>query len=404
MPKQALEGIKVADFTWAVAGPMVTKCLADYGATVVRIESPNHPCFLRTSGPYKDGKADPNGTGYFAFFNPNKYSMLVEFDNPKSIEVLRRLVAWADVVVESFTPGVMDKYDLSYEKIKKIKPDIIMLSTSGQGQTGPFAEVSIGGNWLVALTGFSWFSGWADREPSQPFGAYNDFIAPRYGILAILAALRYRQKTGKGQYIDLSQLEAGIQFLMPPLLDYTVNAREGGRMGNSSPYAAPHGVYPCLNGRWCALAVGSDEEWHAFCQAIGKPSLSQEPRFATLLDRKRHEEELNQVISQWTIKLTPEEVMTTLQEAGISAGVVENTKDLTQDPQLKHRHHFWTLNHPVIGEFDHLGEAAILSRTPAQGNMPAPCLGEHTGYACKQFLNMSDEDFIAYLCAGVFGS
>src|SRR4030042_3484372 len=161
-----------------------------------------------------------------------------------------------------------------------------MLSSSGQGQAGPFAKVPIGGNWLGALTGFSWFSGWPDAEASQPFGAYNDLIVPRYAVLAILAALRYSKKTGKGQYIDLSQLEGGIQFLMPHLLDYTVNGREGGRIGNSSPYAAPHGAYPCLNGGWCAIAVCSDEEWRAFCQATGKPSLSIEPKFATLLDRK----------------------------------------------------------------------------------------------------------------------
>ncbi len=403
MNEQALEGLKVLDFSWAIAGPLMTKYLADYGATVVKIESREHPDFLRTSGPFKDGITSPDHTGYFAFFNANKYSMLLKLDHPKSREVVSHLISWADIVVENFVPGTLAKLDWDYEHIRKIKPDIIMISSSGQGQAGPASGVPIGGNWLVALGGFSWFSGWPDRDAVQPFGVYTDFIAPRYGALAILAALRYRQQTGKGQYIDLSQLEAGINFLAPALLDYTVNGREGNRVGNASPCAVPHGVYPCRDNRWCALSVSNDAEWAAFCRVIGNPQWSKEAKFATLLSRKQNEDELNRLVDEWTSDYEPEQVMTLMQGAGVPAGVVESAKDLYQDPQLKARHHFWTLEHKVMGQSYHLGEAAHLSETSARPRLPSPCLGEHTEYVCKQFLNISDAEFVELLNEDVFG-
>lgn len=402
--KQALEGIKVADFSWAIAGPLTSKYLADYGATVARVESYDHPCFLRTSGPFSQHKPGPDTTGYYAYFNPNKYSIMIELDKPSGIKVAKRLVEWADVVIENFAPGVMDRRGLDYESLKAVNPDIIMLSSSGQGQTGPFAKVPIGGNWLVALTGFSSLTGWPDREASQPFGAYNDFIAPRFSFMAILAALRHRNLTGEGQYIDVSQLEAGVQFLAPPMLDYTVNGHEDDRMGNASPYAAPHGVYPCLDGRWCTIAVFSDREWQAFCKATGNPGWSKDLKFTTFLNRKHNEDELNKLVSDWTINLTPEDVMKILQDAGVEAGVVENARDLCEDPQLKYRNHFWYMEHKAIGNFGHLGEAAILSETPARAYMPSPCLGEHTQYVATQLLKMSDEEFIELLNEGAFGN
>lgn len=401
--KMALEGVKVADFSWAVAGPITSKYLADYGATVVRVESYEHPCFLRTSGPFKDRKPGPDTTGYYAYFNPNKYSMIIELDTPAGLKVARRLVAWADIVVENFTAGVMAKRGLDYESLKAINPGIIMLSSSGQGQDGPFARVSIGGNWLVALTGFSSLTGWPDGEASQPFGAYNDFIAPRYNFLAIMAALRYRNRTGKGQYIDVSQLEGGVQFLAPAMLDYIVNGHEPARKGNASHCAAPHGVYPCLNGRWCAIAVFDDVEWRNFGKAIGNPAWCNEKRFSTFLERKRHEDELNRHVSTWTEQRTPEQVMHTLQKAGIAAGVVSSSQDVFEDPQLNYRKQFWPMEHKVIGKFGFLGEAAIMSETPAQPRMPSPCLGEHTQFVATELLKMSDEEFVELVNEGAFG-
>lgn len=403
MSNQALHGVRVCDFTWAVAGPMMSKYLADYGAVVVKVENAKRPDVLRTLGPYKDGVADLDRSGYFAFYHSNKYSISLNLQNSKGVEVARRLISWADVVCENFTPGVMEKLGLDYEQIRKVKPDIIMLSSSGQGQTGPYARVPIAGNWLVSLSGFTWVTGWPDTAPTQPFGAYNDFIAPRYGAIAILAALRYKRRTGKGQYIDLSQLEAGLQFLGPLFMDYTVNGREGERRGNSCSYAAPHGVYHCREGKWCAIAVFNDQEWQAFCLVLGTPPWTKEARFKTIDDRKRNEEALNKLISEWTIHRTSDEVMTLMQKAGVAAGMVQNAKDLFEDPQLKYRNYYWEMEHRVIGSYAHLGQAAILSRTPAHARMPSPCLGEHTEHVCKQFLKISDKEFEELLSEGVFG-
>ena len=400
--RQALEGIKVLDFTWIVAGPLVTKYLADYGATVVRIESRDHPCFTRSSPPFKDNIADPDYCQYFAFFNANKYSVSMRFDSSKGLEVIKKLVRWADVVVESFRSGVMSTRGLSYEDLRKIKPDIIMLSCSGQGQTGPFAKVPIAGTWLVALSSFPSLTGFPDRGPDQPYGPYTDSIGPRFAATALLAALTYRRKTGKGQYIDVSQLEAGIQFLAPAFLDTAVNGRKPQLIGNASPYAGPHGVYPCLDGRWCTIAVFNDEEWRSFCMVSGDPSWSEDPRFSTLVSRKQNEEELNQLVSKWTAEHAPEEIMKSLQKAKIPAGVVESPRDLYEDPQLNYRNHYWTCDHNVMGKSTHLGQAATLSKTPARLQRTSPCLGEHTQWVCEQFLEMSDEEFAELLGEGVF--
>jgi len=397
MSKLPLEGVKVLDFTWVIAGPLITKCLADYGATVVRVESMVRPCFLRVSGPFKDRLVGPDNTTYFAYFNPNKYSVSLNVKKPVGVRTARRLADWADIIVENYVPGKMAKLGLDYDTVRKTNPDIIMLSTSGQGQTGPMAKIPMTGMILVALTGFMFYSGWPGEESTQPFGPVNDFITPSFAVPAILAALRHRQLTGKGQSIDLSQLEAGIQFLAPGILDYTANGRQTGNVGNSSPDAAPHGVYPCLDNRWCAIAVFSDNEWKAFCTAMDHPELADNPKFSTFLNRKRNEDELNNMVSKWTIKHTPESIMLSLQHAGVQAGLVENSRDVCEDPQLKARNQFWSMKHPAIGDCISFGEPAILSETPAQPLRPAPCLGEHTEFVATEFLNMSEQELIELL-------
>ena len=396
MGKLALEGINVLDFTWVIAGPLITKCLADYGAKVVRVETIDHPCFLRTSAPFKNGKG-PDSSTYFAYFNPNKYSVSLNLKSPEGIRTAHKLADWADIVVENYVPGALKRLGLDYDSLRKTNPDIIMLSTAGFGQTGPMSPLPMSGNILVALTGFNSFSGWPGRDCVQPFGPVNDFVVPYFALSSILASLRYRQKTGQGQYIDISQLEAGIQFLIPGMLDYTVNRHQPENVGNTSQNAVPHGVYPCQDNRWCAIAVFSDIEWKAFCSAIGNPSLAYDPKFNTFLNRKRNETELNELVSQWTIKQTPENVMVLLQNAGVQSGIVESARDVCEDPQLKADNYFWNMQHPVIGDCMHLGEAAILSETPAVPRMPAPCLGEHTEFVASEFLHLPDDELMELL-------
>jgi benzylsuccinate CoA-transferase BbsF subunit len=402
--RQALEGIKVADFSWIIAGPSIAMWLAHHGAEVIRIESLTRPDELRSYGPFKDGVSNINRSGTFANYNCNKYGMVLNLNHSKGVGVAKRIVAWADVVVENFTPGTMEgKWGLGYEKIRKIKPNIIMVSTSPLGQTGPEARQAGLGLELASRTGFTHFVGWPDQEPVGLAYPYHDTVTPPMSVIAIMAALDYRRRTGKGQYIDLSQHEVAIQHLSPAILDYTVNRREGGRIGNRHPCAAPHGAYRCRgDDRWCTIAVFTDDEWVAFCKVIGKSAWTEDPKFATLLARKENEEELDRLVEVWTVNFPPEEVMNKMQAAGVAAGVIQNGKDLVEDPQLEHRHHYWYSNNHETGSFLFQGPPFKLSETPAELRMPAPSLGEHTEYVCTQILGMSDDEFVELLTEGVF--
>ncbi|MFC2016724.1 CaiB/BaiF CoA transferase family protein, partial [Chloroflexota bacterium] len=390
--------------TWWVAGPLITKTFADYGATVVCVESAKRPGGLRVSMPYRDNVPGIDRSGFYAFYNANKYSMGLDLGHLEGIKVAKQLVAWADVVAENFNPGVMEAWGLGYEDLRKIKPDIIMLRTSNQGQTGPFSRLGGLGLQLNALTGFVNFTGWSDRDPLSFMFAYPDYFVPYLGVGILTAALGYHRQTGKGQMIDLSQSEACLQFLAPYLLEYVANGRESGRSGNLHHYAVPHNVYPCKGGdSWCAIAVFSDVDWENFCKAINSPLWTKDVRFATFLGRKQNEEELDILIGKWTINYTAQEILELMQAVGVAAGIVKKGEDIYRDPQLREANFFWTLKHREMGDFTHMGQPSKLSETPAQPRMPAPCLGEHTEYVCKELLGMSEAEFDNLITVGTFG-
>lgn len=404
MAEKALAGVKIADFTWVGVGPITVKYLAEHGAEVIHIESSSRPELLRTTPPFKDGVAGINRSAYHACLNNNKYGLGLNMNHPRAKEVLERLIQWADVIAESFTPGTMAKWGLAYEDLIKVKPDIIMYSTSQQGQTGPRAKIAAYGTQLVSLSGFTYLTGWPDRDPAGPYGPYTDTIAPKLGAAAIMAALINRRRTGKGTHIDLSQFEGGLNFIAPVLLDYAVNRRIATRQGNRCPYSVPHGVYRCRgDDRWCAIVISNDQDWEKLCQVMGKPELVRDPRFITLLQRKKNEDELDRIISDWTAKLTAEEVMNLLQEADIAAGVAQTGKDLLEnDPQLAHRHFFWELEHAEIGKHNYEAPPFRLSKTPLELNKPGACLGEDTEYVCNKILGIPNELFVELLSQGVF--
>ncbi|MDP2952342.1 MAG: CoA transferase [Chloroflexota bacterium] len=398
-----LEGVKVLEFQWVFAGPASTAYLSSYGATVIKVESEHAPDVLRVSPPYKDGKPGVNRAYGFCISNSTKYDIALDMGREEARAVARRLVAWADVVATNYVPGNMEKWGLSYEEVKKIRPDIIMVCSSLQGQTGPRRVFGGFGPHSTALAGFNHLTGWPDREGAQPHMAYTDFIAPWFATLAILAALDHRRRTGQGQRIDLSQMEASLHFLATALLDYTANGREQIRQGNRSPCAAPHGAYPCLgNDRWCAIAVLTDHEWQALRQAMGDPEWARHPKFSTLKGRKTHEDELDEKMAEWTMCQTAEDVMNRLQQAGVAAGVVQSAQDLVdKDPQLKEWGIFRELEHPEMGPALHYGWPVRLSQAEARLER-APMLGEHTEYVCCQVLGMSDEEFTRLMQAGIF--
>jgi benzylsuccinate CoA-transferase BbsF subunit len=403
MNERVFSDLTIVTWNWAMVGPLTLKFFADYGATVIRLETSNRPCVSRTSSPFAGGKAGLNRSGYFNHFSGNMMSMTLNMSHPLGIEVARELVAEADVVMENFTPGVMDKWGMGYEELKKIKPDLIMVRQNGFGTAGPYKNLAAFGMILAAIAGIPNFIGWPDRGPLPVgVGAYTDCISPRYASAAVIAALDYRDRTGKGQLIDLSQFETALSFVLPGLMDAAVNGREPERNGNASSFAAPHNVYPCRGQeRWCTIAVLNDNQWAALCTAIGKPELVGDPRFDTLLHRKEHEEELDELIRSWTAHVTSEDVMELLQKLGVPAGVVANAADLFEDPQLRQRGLFWPIDPPEMGTFTHLGTSLRLSKTPAEPLTPSPCIGEHNEYVLTRILGKTDEEFLELLAAGV---
>jgi len=397
-------GLTILAFCWAVVGPLTMKFFADHGATVIRVETSKRPCTMRSSAPYKDNVPNYNKGGYFNYYNANILSLSLNMQLPEAREIAKRLAVECDVFMENYTPGNMEKWGLGYEELKKLRPDIIMLRQSGYGSWGPYKNLPAFGMVLVPIAGLPNFIGWPDKEP-LPVGvsAYTDCISPRFATAALIAALDYRKKTGKGQLLDLSQFETALYFIEPAILDYIANGREPERIGNSSPDAAPHGVYPCRgDDRWCTIAVTDDEEWASICREMGKPEYAEDPRFNTLAGRKRNENELNKIIGEWTSQLTAENVMERLQAAGVPAGVVMNTADVYNDPQLRKRNIYWPMEHSEMGMFTHLGQSFQLSKTPSKAYSPSPLLGEHTEYICTKLLGMPDEEFIDLMQKGVF--
>jgi len=402
--KHALEGLKIADFTWSIVGPLTGKHLADHGATVVRVESHTRPGVNRVGGPYKDNIPGLDRSSLFTLYNTSKYGMSLNLDKPKALEVARRLMLWSDVVLESFSPGVMGSFGLDYETIRKEKPDIIYVSTSCYGQYGPIANTPGFGQMATAQSGITNMIGWPDMPTVTNTLPHTDFISPPFLISTIMAALDYRNRTGKGISMEQSQLEAGVHFFAPPVMDYMVNGHVMVRDGNHYPYASPHAVYPCRGeNRWCAISIFSDEEWHRFCEATGNPSWTKDERFATLTSRKENEKMLDRLVGEWTVNFTPREVMERLQEKGIAAGVVQSPKELYEDPQLEHFGFWRYLDHPEMGVHAHQGPPFILTGTTDR-QFTAPCLGQHNEYVYGELLGYTDEEIEEFLMEGVIST
>jgi benzylsuccinate CoA-transferase BbsF subunit len=333
----------------------------------------------------------------------NKYNIALNLKHPGGIEIFKKLIAWADVIIENLTMGAMERLGLGYNEVKRIKPSIIMYRTNGYGHTGPMASMPGLGQTITALTGFHGVSGWRDR-PSVPIGApYSDLLSPLLGGLALISAIDYARRTDKGQCIDQSQAEASINYLSPIILDYIVNGRELALNGNRNATAAPHGAYRCKgNDRWVAIAVFTDEEWDAFCRVIGNPFWARDAKFSTQWGRVENSDELDRLVESWTINFTAEQVMAIMQADGVCAGVVATAQDVEEDPQLKHYNYFCEREHPYLGKLNFYHPPGFrLSKADAEVAAPS-LLGEHTKYICTEILDMSNEEYSQLLQEGVF--
>jgi crotonobetainyl-CoA:carnitine CoA-transferase CaiB-like acyl-CoA transferase len=397
-----LSDVKVLDLMWAMAGPASTRMLADYGATIVRVESARRFDAVRTVGPFHNSKPGPDSSGLFFNMNAGKHVISLDLSQEAARAVILDLARWADVVTEAFTPKAMRAWGFDYESLREVKPDIIMLSTCLMGQTGPLAQYAGFGNLAAAISGFTNMAGWLDRPPAGPFGAYTDYIAPWFNATAILAALEYRRRTGQGQHIDLSQAEASLHFLGPALLDDTVNSHIRSRDGNRDLNYAPHGVYPAAGtDRWVAIAVTNNEQWQALCTAMERPELLADERFASASARLAHQEELDAQVAAWTKDQDLFQAEEKLQAGGVPASAVRTMHELYSDPQLVHRGHFVNLDHPTFGKTTVEGSRFTLSRTPACVEGSAPTLGRDNHYVLEKILGYSAERITQVVAAGV---
>jgi benzylsuccinate CoA-transferase BbsF subunit len=393
---QSLKGVKVVEFAAFAAGPAVGKHLADHGAMVVHIESRVRPDGFRTHyPPYKDNIHGLNRSGLFALINNDKLDITLNLKKtPQATELAKKIVAWSDVVIENFSPGTMARLGLDYQSLKKVKPDLIMLSSSNLGQSGPHAHHAGFGSQLSSLAGFTHLTGYPNGSPQILYGPYIDYIAVAYGAVAILAALDYRRRTGRGNHIDAAQYETGLQYLAPILLDYKVNGKIADRNANRDPHASPHGAYPC-NGddSWCALSVHSESEWKALCRVMDNPGWTADEKFSSHESRKVNEDELDRRIGEWTVGFTALQVMDKLQAAGVRAAIVNTMKDVYSDPQLAQRPQWVELEHPEIGKMHYQRPPFLLTKTPPGPSKRDPLLAEHNEYFYRDLLGLSEPEY-----------
>ncbi|MBI2765181.1 MAG: CoA transferase [Chloroflexi bacterium] len=409
MPELPLAGIRVCDLTWIIAGPTATRVLADFGAEVIRVEHGQAADAIRFGRPVVGDQPTLNNSGFFNYFNRNKKSITLNVRHPMGMDVLKRLIAESDVLVENFSSGIMASWELDWPQLHDLNPRLIYCSVSGFGHSGRDKSFTTWGPTAQALCGLTFTSGLPGKPPAGWGYSYMDHTAGYTAAVAILAALRHRNLSGEGQHIDISQVEAGIVLNGPAVLDYTVNGRSWRRPGMPpgnrawEPAVAPHNTYPCAgDDRWIAVAVMNDAEWQALVLAMDEPPWAADERFATNAGRLANEDELDERISAWTSEFTDYEAMELLQAAGVRAGVCQKASDrFERDPQLAARDWWSTLPHAELGESDFDGVVPKLSRTPGTLRQASPLMGEHTHEVLRDVLGMSDEEIVEHETSGV---
>jgi crotonobetainyl-CoA:carnitine CoA-transferase CaiB-like acyl-CoA transferase len=395
MQANILNGLRVLDFTWVLAGPYATRILADFGAEVIKVQS------KKTAR-----GAETNNTGYFNTWNRNKRSITLDMSYAEAREIALELTAISDVVIENFSPRVMLNWGMDYETLKERRPDLVLVSMSAMGHTGPWKNYVAFAPTIQALSGLTYLTSFDKNSPMGLGYAYADAIVGLYAALVILAALEYRDRTGHGQHIDISEYEAMCTLLGPALMYESVNLSEISPQGNraDSIPAAPYGCYKCLGtDRWCVIAVFNDEEWQRLCQIMGNPAWRRDERFSTPSRRKKHAEELDDLLGQWTAQHTPEQVVDLLQGAGVPAGVVQNAEDLANDPHLRAREFFVSLKHPVLGMT--LSDSSPIRFTEGSTGdwKAAPLLGEDNRYVYTELLGFTEGEVSSYVEKGIIG-
>lgn len=393
---EALAGLKVVEFSAAMAGPWIGRLLAYYGAETIRVESKQRPDVVRLYVPPRSPElgTQPQLSPWFTDWNAGKLFVALDLTHPRAVELARRLVARCDVVVENYSSGVMDKLGLGYADLKRVNPRLVMLSTSGYGDRGPCQRYVTWGPNIEALAGLSKLSGFPWREGAITQYAYPDALSALHGLFAVMCALDHRTRTGQGQYISLSQFETTVSALGGVVMETLVHDREPQRLGNRSTHAAPHGCYRCAGeDRWCTIAVASDAEWESLRTALGDPAWARDAKFATARARLENADELDVHIEKWTQHRTDYDVMASLQNVGVPAGVVQNVEDLLRhDPQLQSRGFFEEIEHVKKGPVVATGIPLGLTGTPGHSGPAGAALGQDNDHVFGSLLGMTPQE------------
>jgi len=400
----ALQGLRILDLSMWWAGPRATRLLVEAGAEVIKVEAPKYPDPWRGATLFHaetKGMLDHlppsqrvNVSPGFNLENHSKLGLTLDLSTADGREILLKLVKISDVLVENYAPRVMKNFNLEYPVIREANPDIIMISMPAFGLDGEERDYVAFGATLECMMGVSYITGYEGEGPmalSQT--AYTDPIGGINAALAILMGLRHRRRTGRGTHIEMAQLEGGLPFMVPAIMDYTMNGRVWGRSGNRHPWKAPHGNYPCLGeDAWVSISVGSDAEWLGFCRIMDRPDLAEDPRFVSGKPRWEHRVELDPIIEAWTRQYDPYTVMDRLQSVGIAAGPVLNAAQIVKNPHLLARDFFREVAHPVVGAHSYSLAHPQMSETPVDIRRSAPLFAEHNDYILKTLLGMTDEE------------
>ena len=414
-PSLPLEGIRAIDFTEVWAGPMGTSYLGDLGAQVIKVESYPRAPYTRPTvapkglfgyvgeGPNDSRPWDRSGTHNLP--NRNKYGIALNARPQEGRKLFMQLVALSDVLVEGYAAGTAQRMGLDYSALREVNPELIMISMPGWGASGPYQGYVTLGSGIDASSGHHYLRGYPDADPTQTVACvHSDAVAAVTLVFATVSALFYRRRTGKGQWIDLSQEEAFLPHLAHPLLDYALNGRVAQPLGNHDRLMTPHSCYPCRGeDAWAVICVETEAQWRALCRAAGRPEWEHDPRFADIDERRRHQDELDQLIAAWTREQGRQELVRLLQEAGVPAGPVMDELEMLSDPHLLARGFFQEATHSVVGTHRYPGPPWKFTDTPLDINL-APCaLGEHNRQVFQGLLGISEGDYSGLEERGLIG-
>jgi len=393
MKRAALEGVRIADFCWLWAGAYATGLMALLGAEVIKIESmarvdPSRMMTLTIGQAFEGVEHSP----VFNSINLNKLSVKLNLKLPKAVELAKKIIQISDVASQNMRPGAMDKMGLGYETLREVKPDIIMLSSSSFGAEGPLRRYGGYAPSFAAYSGLTHLTGYSDAPPNPMTGS-TDLMSATTSAFAIIAALNHRQNTGQGQHIDLSSVESLAVFTGDALMDYIMNGRVRSRRGNQDDIMAPHNCYRCRgDDKWVSIAVSKENEWQAFCKVMGNPDWTRDEKFSDAYCRWKYQEELDRLVTEWTVNYTHYEVTEMLQKVGVAAMPSFSNQEIFSDPHFKERKLAVEVEHPVMGKQVVLGAPWKLSETPAKVTKASPTMGENDEYVFGELLGMPSSE------------